>query len=235
MWNAYVINDTPQPDTAFADISNRAFRPPQWSDQSQTIFARTIIKSVMEIPASPYTFGMTYEIDYVFDAILRQEHTHMMRITEHPVQTGANISDHAYQLPATLMLEIGMSDAMDTFFPGQFEGPYSKSVNAYQTLLDLQAKRLPIEISTRLNTYKNMVVEEIRAQDDFKTMYGLRAVVTFKQIITATVASVAVPESDRIHAAREEYQQGITQPVPVTPDNRSLIRVGEDAIKGKSQ
>ena len=221
MWNAYVINDTPQPDTALADISNRAFRPPQWSDQSQTIFARTIIKSV----------GVDYEINYIFDAILRQEHTHMMRITEHPVQTGANISDHAYQLPATLMLEIGMSDAMDTFFPGQFEGPYSKSVNAYQTLKDLQAKRLPIEISTRLDTYKNMVVEEIRAQDDFKTMYGLSAVVTFKQIITAIIGVVAVPISDRVQAV-EQNQQGNVQPVPVTPDNESLLRKLE---KGVSQ
>src|SRR3972149_4267465 len=65
---------------------------------------------------------------YFFDAFIRQEHRTTRRITEHPVQDGANISDHSYQLPAQLTLEIGMSDAMDAVVNGVWASSAKSSV-----------------------------------------------------------------------------------------------------------
>ena len=209
MWNAYVINNTAQLNTDIGNARANAFRPPQWSDQSQTIFARTIISNS--------------EVNYIFDAIIRQEHTQMLRVTEHPVQTGANIIDHAYQLPATLMLEIGMSDAMDTFFKGQFNGPYTKSVNAYQKIKELQSKRQPLEIHTRLDTYRNMVIEEIRAQEDYKTLHALKCVITLRQIIMATVEAVPIPINDRVQGLIAEHEKAL-QPIPVKKQDETALR-----------
>ena len=84
--------------------------------------------------------------------------------TEHPVQTGASIADHAYIVPARLVLDIGMSDAMDAYFsPTTWSGSDSKSVAAYQTMLALQFSRIPLTITTKLRTYQNMVIDSARA------------------------------------------------------------------------
>lgn len=124
---------------------------------------------------------------YFFDAIFRIEHLRSTQITEHPVQTGANISDHAYALPARLMMEIGMSDAMASFLSGQFQGGPTKSISAYQLLVDLQAKRQPLTVVTRLYRYTNMLIEHITAPDDVRTKTGLRCSVSMRQILMAEV------------------------------------------------
>jgi len=63
---------------------------------------------------------------WVFDAFLRIQHTQMLRITQHPIQNAASISDHAYMLPATVVMEIGMSDAMAAYAPAEYADAYGK-------------------------------------------------------------------------------------------------------------
>lgn len=123
---------------------------------------------------------------YFFDAVLREEHLQGMRITEHPVQDGANIADHAYMMPAHLSLEVAMSDAMSHLIHSQF----LDSVDAYRALLDLQAQRSPIVVQTRLRRYEDMLIEHLASPVDVRTSNGLRCHVVLKQIITATVARV---------------------------------------------
>ena len=167
---------------------------------------------------------LTYIVDskgnfYFFDAVVRTEHFRSLRITEHPVQTGANLSDHSFQMPAHLSLEIGMSDAMDSYQPGQYQsGLASKSVNAYQAFLGLQLARLPVTITTRLDTYENMIIEQISAPDDVKTRYGLKAVITLKQIITAVVSNT------KISANPQANQQTNVGPVQPTPPQGSALQ-----------
>lgn len=148
---------------------------------------------------------------YVFDAIFRVEHNNSRRVTEHPVQTGANISDHSYQLPSMLTIEIGMSDVMGNYSAasigsiqdfaksnmyspsgafdwGGAETDPTKSVKAFEKIMEWQASGDPLSIETRLGNYLNMVVENVMTMDDVKTKHGLRCSITFRQIITAEVS-----------------------------------------------
>jgi hypothetical protein len=150
---------------------------------------------------------------YFFDAILRVDHFQELRATDHPVQGGSSITDHAYLLPARVSLEIGMSDAMDSYQSGQWTGNSSKSINAYQTLLQLQALRVPVTVTTRLNTYSNMVIESIRSGDDTRTLHGLKANVQFRQIIVGTVTTST--QSARPHTTGL-FGLGLVQPLPPT-------------------
>lgn len=159
--------------------TGEAFRPPQWSglpvdDEKQLIYIKTNIGG------------------WFFDAVMREEHTTKIKMTEHPVQTGANIVDHAYMEPATLTMEIAMSDCMATMVKGQFTKGPTKSVSAYQLLLSLQQARLPYQVHTRLNLYKNMLIEEITAPDDYKTQFGMRCTVTLKEIFVVEVSTTTV-------------------------------------------
>jgi len=75
-----------------------------------------------------FVYAKTNLAGFFFDAVMRVEHTKALRITEHPLQTGANISDHAFMLPAYVTLEISMSDTMATVIPGQFGVPSLGSI-----------------------------------------------------------------------------------------------------------
>lgn len=173
------------------------------------------------------------QTNYVFDAVLAADHEQELRVTEHPVQTGASISDHAYIVPARLVLDIGMSDVMDAYFnPSTWAGSSSKSVSAYQTLLAIAFARIPVTVTTRLRTYTNMVVRVLNPRENSKTIAGLRARLELFQIFTATTlqtqASARTQEtgltslgavSSQPPTSAQQSQNGITglKGVPVVP------------------
>lgn len=180
--------------------STGPWRPTQWqglpADVNQLVLIKTNIGG------------------FFFDAVLHEDHIESVKVTEHPVQTGANISDHAYNLPAKLTMEIGMSDAMDSLVPNQFTGWYTKSVSAYQMLKQLKETRLPLRVLTRLNLYENMVIEEINAQDDFKTQYGLKCMVTMKEIFVVEVSKTTVSARPQTTGTTNRNVQQPTEPPP---------------------
>lgn len=134
--------------------------------------------------------------NFIFDAFFTIQHESNLTITDHPIQTGANVSDHAYMEPQNLTFDIGMSDVMQDISSNaitKFTGTSSsRSVNAYQTLRQLQANRLPINCITRLGTYTNMLIETISAADDNKTASALKATVTLKEVFVASVTTVKI-------------------------------------------
>jgi hypothetical protein len=142
------------------------------------------------VPQTPPTL-------YVFDAVLKVEHTRELRRTEHPIQPSpgspvASITDHAFQLPPRVVLEIGMSDAMESYSTGLWSGDASKSVSAYHTLVNLLETRALVILTTRLWTYTDMLIESIRPSDTVKTRHGLRATVVFSQVFLAQVGQTSV-------------------------------------------
>ena len=139
---------------------------------------------------------------YVFDAVLELDHDQRLEKTHHPVQTGADISSHAYLMPARVTLSVGMSDAMDSYANSEanssaigtdiitpWVGDASKSVSTYQTILGIQAARQPVTVTTRLRTYTNMVITSVSPREDSRTITGLRMRVEFEQIFTATTTT----------------------------------------------
>ena len=61
-----------------------------------------------------------------FDGVMSTETEEQLTITSHPVQSGANISDHAYREPTRISMEIFMSDVMASRQPGQFNSYVEK-------------------------------------------------------------------------------------------------------------
>jgi hypothetical protein len=150
---------------------------------------------------------------YVFDAVFSLEHQQRLVKTSHPVQSGANINSHAYLEPPTVSMHIGMSDAMQQYAAGLANGgtvqpgpnqatamtaaqwsgsSQSKSVRAYEQLLQLQQARKLLTIVTRLRTYRNMLITDVAPFEDARTVTGLRARVVFETIITAAIGGAAV-------------------------------------------
>lgn len=154
---------------------------------------------------------------YFFDAFLRLDHTSRLRVTQHPVQTGAAITDHAILEPKEIIIEVGMSDCATSFIPGQFDGSWSRSVKAWEVLKQLQESRIPINVLTRLGLYKNMLIVVLSAPDDYRTLHGLRATVTLQEILVAEVSTVKI--SARPHVTGKTKRGS---PEPVNP-NQSIL------------
>jgi len=167
---------------------------------------------------------------YFFDAYLMLDHDSQLTMTDHPVEEGANVTDHAFLEPESLSMEIAMSDVCTNFVDGQFAQKPTRSISAFDTLKQLQKDRTPLTISTRLKTYKNMLIATIASPEDFKTMYGLRATVIFREIIVVSTETVALP--NRSSAAPHKTgatNRGTVQPQPAS-DNRSTLRKAADAL-----
>jgi hypothetical protein len=146
---------------------------------------------------------------YFFDAFLQINHVSKLNITTFPVQTGANISDHAFLEPKELTLDIGMTDVATSLVADQFVGSWSRSVKAYQILRDLQLQRIPMQVLTRLGIYQNMLIESLSVPDSNETLYGLKCTVTMKEVIVATTRTVKV--SSRPHVT-DSTNRGNAEP-----------------------
>jgi hypothetical protein len=143
------------------------------------------------------TYFETAQGNYLFDAYFNINHESTLSITEHPVQTGVNISDHAFMQPNILSFEIGMSDVMKDVSDSKFQAfsnDATRSINAYKILRQLQLDRVPINVYTKLWNYTNMLIETISAPDSNETAYALKASVTLKELPVATVTTVKISE-----------------------------------------
>jgi hypothetical protein len=236
-WNLYTVTDVALAGgLTLNNALNGGYRPLQWALQS--VYLKTNIAG------------------YVFDAVIKEEHVHALAITQHPVQTGANITDHAYQKPAMLVLEVGMSDAMASFVPGQWGGGGQdgsligslvnnavrgltggalgellgvgpgKSVSAHQKLLELQAARTPLQVTTKLKIYRNMLIERIISPVEDKTVNALRCIVVMRQIIIAQVPTTTAKSADP--QTTDQTGKGLVQ--GESPGDSSAARKFEDAV-----
>jgi hypothetical protein len=209
--------------------TSSAWRPPQWASGPSV---STVLLKFPGLPNavqySPSGIGATLPTaptTYVFDVVIRVGHEQQVRKTEHPVQTGANISDHAYAMPARVVLDVGMSDAMDSFTLGQWAGSRTKSVSAYQIMLAMQYARVPLVLVTKLRTYSNMIITSISPEETVKTIAGLRMRVDLEEIFAASIETVQ--DSARPDAT-ESSSQGtvVATPVSATQQAQNGVTAG---------
>lgn len=153
-----------------------------------TIITGGVSTSVKVKPNKPYSG--TNIGGYVFDAFLRMDHQSRLEITKHPVQIGANITDHSYSQPKIIEFEIGMTDvAKASKYNKQFDSGNSRSVTAYKILKQMQEQRIPLQVTTRLGIFNNMLIKEVRSPDDYLTKHGLRATVIMEEVPMASVGT----------------------------------------------
>ncbi len=129
-------------------------------------------------------------------------------ITNHPVEKGAAISDHAFKLPAECEMRCAWSDS------GNYQG-YSRAINS--ALLSLQSKRQPFTVTTGKRTYRNMLIAGIEVTTSAATEYALFVRVILREVIIVSTSTVSTGSAGT--QASPERTGGTTdggqrQPVP---------------------
>jgi hypothetical protein len=201
-WNVYAISN--RPSISAPGSATDAYRPADWGkygrDEDQMIYLAPNISEVEEVRIGKKKETYEVTVGYYFDAFIKEDHTSSVKVTEHPVQGGSNISDHAYNLADKLTLEVLVSDSVESIVSGQFTGSKSKSVSgkftgsksksvtAYEILRSLKERRVLVSVKTRLFYYTNMIIENMSVSDDYKSANSLRCTVSLRQVMTAVVA-----------------------------------------------
>jgi hypothetical protein len=171
--------------------------------------------------------GETATVTYYFDAVIALDHLQNLEATQHPIQAGSSIVDHAYLTPAEIVLDVAMSDSVDRFSQGIYTSDKSKSVSFYKTLLALQSSRAPVTLNTRLKRYDSLYIKNIRAHDTNATIAGFRGTIWFRELIVGVIASQ--PNNVNAVSARPDQtatnNEGTKQPQPVPPDLQPYLDV----------
>lgn len=173
-------------------------------------------------------YGKTNLGGYFFDCFLKVDISQGLKVTEHPVETGADITDHAYLEAAELTFEIAMSDTAKSLVSGQFDGRWSRSVAAWDVLTEMQRNRIPLSALTRVGRYDNLLITSLSQTDTKDTTCGLLATVKCKQIMVAQVKTVKVSAMPHI---TDSTQKGTLQATEVV--DRSWLKTGKLALFGK--
>ena len=171
---------------------------------------------------------------YVFDGALRAVHELRTVASQNPIQTGATITDHAYDEPVRLSTELVMSDAMQSYTVGQFSGNPSRSVAAFQALAAIKASHALCEVDTRLAQYSNMLIVELSPEESVETRFGLKCRVVFQEILLAdnqqTTGNPATNSQRPQTTSAQPSGQAQVQPVPTSVTNNNNIANAPDDI-----
>lgn len=144
------------------------------------------------------------------DIVPEEQGEDEMVITEHPVEQGSVISDHAFKLPARLELQYGWSlgsDQNTTGDPGYLRGIYS-------TLLQLQAAATMFTVYTGKRIYQNMLIRALRLTNDRETENILALYISMQQVLMAVTSTLTIAAM-----AQQALPQQTAPTVPQGPQN----------------
>lgn len=168
--------------------------------------------------------------------VISEKHSDTLEITEHPVEIGAAVSDHAYKRPSEVVMQVGFAgggsllDLLDTSSIGLTAGLSPKEV--YQNLLDLQSTRVPFDVVTGKRIYSNMLLRGLEVETDSTTENVLSAVVTLREvIITSTTTTQVAAKADMTQGANTSAVQNSGLKTPVQK-NESLLSQLSGVVSG---
>ncbi|WP_063655240.1 phage baseplate protein [Candidatus Arsenophonus triatominarum] len=173
------------------------------------------------------------------DVVISEKHQDTLEITEHPVELGAEIADHAYKRPAEVTMEVGFSssgsllDFWDTAKVGIRVGLSAPEI--YQQILSLQASRQPFDVITGKRKYQNMLIRAIEVTTDKHTETVLMAILTLRELNITQTQTVNIKSTDAKNMREGNTtgsvsNTGMKTPKPV--DNRSLLNRGLGLLNG---
>lgn len=174
--------------------------------------------------------------------VISEKHSDTLEITEHPVEIGAPVSDHAFKRPAEVTMELGFAsggsliDGVDTTQIFNIDTGLSlgtSPADVYQELLSLQESRVPFDVITGKRTYKNMLIRAMEVTTDKTSENVLMCVLTLREvIISQTQKKYVADKADMLMGVSTSPTQntGTKALVPVNESVASQIKGGAQAL-----
>jgi hypothetical protein len=147
------------------------------------------------------------------DIVIREVNRDEMVITDHPVERGAAISDHAFLRPFEVEMQIAWSDST-----GGYVG-YAR--DAYEELQQLMQQREPFDVATGKRRYRNMLISGLTCQTDEKTEDISLISVRLREVNIVSTQTTSAPKSAQANPAKTgSTAQAGTQQLQTGPGGR---------------
>lgn len=159
--------------------------------------------------------------------VVNEAHSDTLDIAMHPIESGGNISDHAWKSASTVVIDCCFEDELLADFAqvSEFLG-MSRSLGQkeiYQQILDLQQSCEPFDVLTSKRTYSNMLLKQI----DVTTKNGSENILTCKltlvQIQLAYTEAIPTP-------AKTQMKEGVSTSGVSNGGTRSLVPAGSVTV-----
>ncbi|HEN3403509.1 TPA: hypothetical protein U5D55_000247 [Yersinia enterocolitica] len=166
--------------------------------------------------------------------IISEKHQDALEITEHPVEVGAAVNDHAYKRAAEVTMEVGFAgggsllDFVDTSTIGLSLGKSPEEV--YQELRELQESRQPFDVITGKRKYSNMLIRGIEVTTDKTSENVLMCVLTLREVIMSQTESIKVADKENMQEGVSTSAMQNTGTKAPAPANNSLLKSGLDWV-----
>lgn len=141
----------------------------------------------------------------VLNCTLSERHGRRYAISESPIENGATITDHALKLPRVLDLVGVLSPYPDNIqqalankasaFVGQNGFPDARGT--WARIVALADSRIPFDVYTNLELYRNMMFESFEHTEDDQTSGSIITLVaTLRQVqFAATISELNIADS----------------------------------------
>lgn len=145
--------------------------------------------------------------------VLSERHDSTLGITEQPLETGSNITDHAYVEPKRLSLEFADENAALT----------------YNALVRFQESRVPFSIVTGFFVYSDMLIKSISVERDSTYSRVLKGTAELQEaVIVETAYAAAEPGSQAPTSGRPGGAKSSRAAAP------SKARAGDAATRARA-
>ena len=124
----------------------------------------------------------------VADVTIEESGRDDLEITRHPVEIGAQITDHSFKQPAEVIIRCGWSGSGS--LPGYVQAVHDK-------LLALQGTRQPFSVTTGKRTYPNMLMSSLTVTTDSTSENALMASVTCREVILVQTTTTQFAARDQ--------------------------------------
>jgi hypothetical protein len=149
-----------------------------------------------------------------------------VQITEHPVEQGAPIADHAFKRPSIVTIRAGWSR--------QYAWDLSAESGVYGLLLSWQAALLPFDVITGKRNYTNMLIERLQVQTDQHSEFALMATITCRQVILVSTSTTSAKMKSPSDGAQQNPEKTGNEKDggDKTPTQTGTIKEGLDPVTG---
>ena len=130
----------------------------------------------------------TGEVLYAADCTVSEGHVASAKVTEHPVERGAPISDHVQLESRELRV-----DAFTSTTPLQGAAGAERDLAAYDRLIEIRNARRPVIVTTTLGVYESMILSKVEVGRSNGDGESITAALTFRQVILTSPLAVDVP------------------------------------------
>lgn len=150
---------------------------------------------------------------FIIDATPLEDHQFETEVTDHPVEEGADISDHARIKPFLLTLDCVVSNTpLAAVFP--FRSSDLPSDDCYAHLQQARKEKRLLKVETSLDIFENMEITRLSIARKADDGFGIRFQISFKQIEIVTnersIVQVAVPRAAKKQAKGKKATKDVT-------------------------